>query len=136
MGSVWKMLRPCSWHQSIICRTPAVSPMPRSVSVRMANTGSRMPARDLSGLSFISVPGRKLAYPGKDIKAGVKGNDESRMTSLRQVYGSAGERYLKPEPGRDARSGLDSGSGYGGLAAADFAQDFPADKNRKEYQYG
>ena len=57
MGSVWKMFKPCRAHQSIICRTPSVSPMPRSVSVRMAKTGSRIPASDCSGLSFITRGG-------------------------------------------------------------------------------
>src|SRR5438045_330511 len=37
-----------------MCRTPSVSPTPRSFSVRMAKTGSKIPARDLVGLNFIS----------------------------------------------------------------------------------
>ncbi|SPE54192.1 hypothetical protein SBV1_1750022 [Verrucomicrobia bacterium] len=54
IGRVWRMLRRWRWHQSIIWRTPWVSPMPRSSSVRMANTGSRTPAKDWVGLNFIS----------------------------------------------------------------------------------
>src|ERR1041384_1490919 len=64
MGRVWKMLRWWRWHQVIIWRRPSVSPMPRSSSVRMAKTGSRMPAKDCSGLNFIFGPKSGRASPG------------------------------------------------------------------------
>lgn len=68
MGSVWRMLRRWRWHQSIICRTPSVSPMPRSSSVRMAKTGSNMPASDWEGLNFISNNRGTSPHPGRLVK--------------------------------------------------------------------